>query len=224
MVAFLSERVWFPPTRLADWTGLLAAGGDLSVERLRLAYRSGIFPWYSPPEPILWYAPPERMVLLPERLHVGRTIEKWTRRGVYEIRFDTAFEQVMRRCGEVERPGQDGTWISEDMVEGYCALHRAGDAHSVEAWLDGRLVGGAYGVTQGRIFCGESMFSLEPNASKVAFTTLARALFEAGYQLIDCQIYTDHSASFGAVEIPREAFELRLRVALGGAPTCVWPG
>jgi leucyl/phenylalanyl-tRNA--protein transferase len=110
------------------------------------------------------------------------------------------------------------------MVEGYCALHRAGDAHCVEAWLDGRLVGGAYGVTQGRIFCGESMFSLEPNASKVAFTTLARALFETGYQLIDCQIYTDHSASFGAVEIPREAFELRLRVALGGVPTSVWPG
>jgi leucyl/phenylalanyl-tRNA--protein transferase len=195
-----------PPPELADPSGVVAVGGDLDEERLILAYRTGIFPWYSEGLPIYWHSPDPRFVLPCAELRVGRSLRKTIRRAPYDIRFDSAFDRVIRHCARVPRPGQDGTWITGEMIAAYESLHRAGWVHSVEAWQGDDLVGGAYGIRVGGVFCGESMFALAPDASKVAFVYLVRQLERWGVQLIDCQVYTEHLERFGAVEWPRRAF------------------
>ena len=186
--------------------GLLAVGGDLSPERLLLAYRSGIFPWYDESHPILWHSPDPRCVLPIERLHVGRTLRRTMAKGTYDIRFDTAFNQVIRACKDTPRPGQDGTWITREMERAYIKLFRLGYAHSVETWIGTELVGGLYGVSIGRVFFGESMFSWRPDASKVALVTLARRVERWGFRLIDAQVPTPHTVALGAEEWPRSRF------------------
>lgn len=211
----MSERfqnaTFFPPveTALTDPNGLLAMGGDLSVERLLDAYRHGIFPWFNPDEPILWWSPDPRMVLVPGAVRVTRSLAKRLRNGGFELRVDTAFRKVMRACA-APRAGESGTWISSVMVEAYSRLFEAGFAHSVETWRDGRLVGGLYGVAIGRMFYGESMFSREPDASKVALVRLAQQLQRWEFGLIDCQMETPHLASMGARTLPRADFTARL--------------
>jgi len=222
-VYLLDQRLIFPAPERADESGLLAIGGDLRPERLVLAYRTGVFPWYGDGQPILWHSPPWRMVLIPRELHVGRTLRKVIRRGDFEIRFDTDFAGVIDGCKRVERPGQDGTWITDDMRDAYVELHRRGHAHSAEAWAGGELVGGLYGVAAGGAFFGESMFSRRSNASKVVFATLVGALEALGYVLVDCQLYTGHLASFGADEWPRARFLRSLERALRVRPRQAWP-
>lgn len=195
-----------PPARSADSRGLVAVGGDLSPARLMDAYRRGIFPWYEEGLPILWHSPDPRFVLEPDKLHVGRSLRKALRASPYTLTMDGAFARVVAACAAVQRPDQDGTWITDDMIRAYCELHARGHAHSVEAWLAGELVGGLYGVHVGGLFCGESMFSLHPDASKIAFVHLAGQLARWGFALIDCQVHTDHLARFGAVEWPRARF------------------
>jgi leucyl/phenylalanyl-tRNA--protein transferase len=201
----------FPPVEkaLRHPNGLLAAGGDLSPERLLAAYRRGIFPWYSPGDPILWWCPDPRAVLFPGELHIGRTLRRTLRKRPYEVRADTAFAAVIARCS-APRPGQRGTWITDEMQQAYIRLHELGVAHSVESWRDGELVGGLYGVALGRMFFGESMFSLASDASKVAFVHLVRQLVAWEFPLIDCQMRTDLLASFGARDIPRAQFTRRV--------------
>ncbi|HET6981231.1 MAG TPA: leucyl/phenylalanyl-tRNA--protein transferase [Myxococcaceae bacterium] len=208
----------FPPPERADRSGLLAVGGDLSPARLLAGYRRGIFPWYSEGQPILWHSPDPRFVLLPGQLHRPKSLEKVLRRKVFELRADTAFSEVLTACAESPRPGQDGTWITPEMHAAYVELHRLGHAHSVEAWKDGALVGGLYGVALGRVFFGESMFARVPDASKAAFATIARALFDAGCLLIDCQVETEHLARFGAADIPRRRFLHLLGPAVQAGP------
>jgi leucyl/phenylalanyl-tRNA--protein transferase len=210
----LDERLLFPPPRLAEKSGLLAVGGDLQPERLVLAYASGIFPWYSDDAPILWHSPDPRMVLLSSEIHVGRSVAKAVRRGVYEVRLDTAFRAVIEACAETPRPGQGGTWLTPEMIDAYDELHRRGLAHSAEAWQDGELVGGLYGVSLGAAFFGESMFAAAPDASKVAFVTLTRALARWGIELLDCQVHTEHLARFGATLWPRPRYLAALEAAL----------
>ena len=211
----MSERLpsatFFPPveTALAEPNGLLAMGGDLSVERLLAAYRHGIFPWFNPGEPILWWSPDPRMVLVPGEIRVTRSLAKRMRNAGFEVRLDTAFVEVMRACA-APREGAGGTWISPAMVAAYTRLFDAGYAHSVETWHAGRLVGGLYGVAIGRMFYGESMFSREPDASKVALVRLARQLQHWNFGLIDCQMETPHLASLGAHTMPRAEFTARL--------------
>lgn len=196
----------FPHPSLAEDDGLLGVGGDLDPRRLLLAYANGIFPWYSEGQPILWFSPDPRFVLFPEELHVGRSLRKRVKRGDYEITLDTDFAGVIQQCKQADRPGQRGTWITRDMQEAYLQLHLQGHAHSAEAWRDGELVGGLYGVGLGDLFSGESMFALEPDASKVAFVWLTRQLQAWGFRLVDCQVRTDHLARFGARHIPRERY------------------
>lgn len=218
----LDQRLVFPPPHLADDNGILAVGGDLSPERLLLAYSAGIFPWYSEDLPIIWHSPDPRMVLTPATLHVGRSLGKAMRRRPYDIRLDTAFVRVIDACASVPREGQDGTWITDEMRDAYIELHRQGIAHSAEAWRDGELVGGLYGVSLGGAFFGESMFAHAPDASKIAFVTLVQQLEAWNIRLIDCQVYTEHLARFGAEEWPREQFLDALRRALD-QPTRVGP-
>ena len=202
----LDKRIIFPPVHLAIEGGILAIGGDLEPERLLLAYRSGIFPWYSGDEPIIWWSPDPRFVLFPDELKVSRSMRKILASGVFEITFDRAFPDVIRKCGRAKRPGQRGTWITEEMREAYTEMHRLGYAHSVEAWRDGKLAGGLYGLSLGSCFFGESMFAEVSNASKAAFITLVRALEEKGCAMIDSQVYTAHMESLGATDIPREEY------------------
>ena len=211
----LDEQLVFPPPSHAE-DGLLAVGGDLSVERLLLAYRSGIFPWFNEGDPILWHSPDPRTVLTPESLHVSRRLARTLRQRVFDIRFDTAFEQVLESCAATPRPGQDGTWITRGMVDAYIELNRAGYAHSVECWRDGALVGGLYGVSIGACFFGESMFSWRPDASKVALVQLVEFGQAHGIDLFDCQMETPHLLTMGAYNISRAAFigMLRKRVAV----------
>ncbi len=209
----LVEQVPFPNPRHAQDDGLLAYGGDLVPERLLAAYAQGIFPWYSE-EPILWFSPNPRMLLRPADLAVHRSLAKNLRRHRYEVRFDTDFEAVIQSCASVPRPGQDGTWITPDMVQAYCALHELGFAHSAEAWQSGELVGGVYGVSLGAAFFGESMFARRSDASKVAFVYLVRQIEEWGFQFLDCQVYSDHLSSLGARELGRDAFLAALQTAL----------
>ena len=204
----------FPDPALADPDGLLAVGGDLAPERLLAAYRAGIFPWYEAGSPILWWSPDPRMVLLPGELHVARSLRRALRAGRFEVRADTAFARVVRRCAEVARPGQRGTWITAEMIEAYARLHRLGLAHSVEAWAGRDLAGGLYGVSIGGAFFGESMFADRPDASKVAFVTLVEWLRARGFDLVDAQVETAHLRRFGAREIPRREFLSRLARSL----------
>ena len=223
-IYLLSEELLFPDPSKADPSGILAVGGDLSAERLLLAYSLGIFPWYDErAAPILWHSPEWRMVLWPRELHVGRSLRRSLRRDRFEVRFDTAFEAVVDRCAEVPRPGQEGTWLNEDMRRAYLELHRRGHAHCAEAWVEGRLVGGLYGVAMGTAFFGESKFALEPDASKVAFVHTVRALEALGYLMVDCQVHTEHLSSLGAKEIPRRDFLGALAGALARRPREVWP-
>ncbi|RYF91864.1 MAG: leucyl/phenylalanyl-tRNA--protein transferase [Chitinophagaceae bacterium] len=205
----LDNTLVFPPVHLSEPDGLLAIGGDLSRERLLLAYRMGIFPWYEGDE-ILWWSPDPRFVLFPEELKVSKTMKSLMRKGVFEFRINTAFEQVIAQCKTVSRRGQDGTWISDEVKQAYTGLHVDGYAHSAETWLDGKLVGGLYGIRLGNIFFGESMFSLVSNASKFAFISYVEFLRSEGVTMIDCQVYTPHLESLGAKMIPRSDFIARL--------------
>jgi leucyl/phenylalanyl-tRNA---protein transferase len=207
MIPWLEDDEAFPPVQraLTEPNGLLAAGGDLSVERLLRAYRRGIFPWYSEGQPVLWWSPDPRMVLPPRQIAISRLLRKRLRRRDCETRADTAFVEVVNACAE-PRDGQAGTWITQEMASAYAALHRAGYAHSVETWIGGELVGGLYGVAIGRMFFGESMFSKASDASKIALAHLARQLERWDFGLIDCQMSTPHLASLGAREIPRAEF------------------
>jgi leucyl/phenylalanyl-tRNA--protein transferase len=209
----------FPDPELAEPDGLLAVGGDLSPERLLRAYAEGIFPWYSDDTPVLWWSPEPRMILLPEELHVPRSLHRTMRSGRYRIRSDTAFGAVIRRCAEKDRPDQDGTWITGEMVEAYERLHALGHAHSFEAWDDDGLAGGFYGVSLGAAFFGESMYADRPDASKAAFATAVAWMHARGFELVDCQVDTEHLRRFGAREIPRAEFLARLRNALATAGT-----
>lgn len=190
---------------MRDPNGLLAAGGDLSPQRLLDAYVRGIFPWFGDDDPLLWWSPDPRMVLFLDELHVTRSLRRVIRSNRFEVRFDTAFRDVMLACSE-PRPDQDGTWITPAMVEAYTSLWRLGYAHSIESWADGELVGGLYGVAIGRMFYGESMFTRRSDASKVALVGTVQQLSRWGFHLIDCQMPTDHLASMGAREIPRQEF------------------
>jgi len=204
----LDDRLLFPAPELAEPDGLLAVGGDLSPERLLLAYASGIFPWpwYGEGLPILWHSPDPRMVLVSAELQVARSLRRTMRRGAFEIRTDTAFAEVIAACAATPRPGQESTWITADMRAAYVELHRRGVAHSAEAWQDGALVGGLYGVSLGAAFFGESMFARAADASKVAFVTLVEQLARWGIDLVDCQVPTAHLARFGARPWPRARF------------------
>jgi leucyl/phenylalanyl-tRNA--protein transferase len=220
-VFLLDDRLAFPPPEAAE-DGLLAVGGDLQPERLLLAYSQGIFPWYSRGQPILWHSPDPRMVLPADQIHVPRSLRKTLRKGLYRVTLDTAFRDVIGACASARRPGQRGTWITPAMKEAYVTLHRMGYAHSVEAWRDGRLAGGLYGVSLGAAFFGESMFARAPDASKVAFAGVVEQLRRWGITLIDCQVYTDHLARFGAMEWPRRDYLAALRRALA-RPTRMGP-
>lgn len=201
----LDNHLVFPPVELAEPDGLLAVGGDLSVERLLLAYRSGIFPWYEG-DHILWWSPDPRFVLYPSKLQVSKSMQQLVRKQTFRFTVNTAFDEVISSCRSIGRKGQDGTWITPAVREAYIALHRLGIAHSAEAWQGEELVGGLYGVRVGNVFCGESMFSKVSNASKFAFIEYVRQLEQSGVQLIDCQVYTEHLASLGAEMIPRKEF------------------
>ncbi len=211
MIHWLQSDEPFPPVHsaLAEPNGLLAAGGDLSAERLIEAYRQGIFPWFSDGEPILWWSPDPRMVLVPAEIKVTRSLAKVLRNRVFEVRADSAFREVMQACAE-PRANQRGTWISDSMIGAYHALHRRGIAHSIETWIDGELAGGLYGVAIGRMFYGESMFTRAPDASKIALVHLARQLQRWGFELIDCQMHTAHLERMGGREVPRAAFMRKL--------------
>lgn len=203
---FLTKDLYFPPVDESSYEGILAVGGDLSVERLLLAYSNGIFPWFNENEPILWWAPPERMVVSPQLYKVSKSIRNLRNQNKFKVTFNQNFNEVIRGCQQIERPGQDGTWLSDDFVESYTKLYEMGIAKSVEVWQNDELVGGLYGVDLGHIFCGESMFSIIPNASKIAFVTLIERLKESNYKLLDCQVHNDHLEKLGAFEISRETF------------------
>ncbi|MFY8214917.1 MAG: leucyl/phenylalanyl-tRNA--protein transferase, partial [Flavobacterium sp.] len=186
---FLTKALYFPPVEEASLEGVLAVGGDLSVPRLLLAYQNGIFPWFNEDEPILWWAPPQRMVVAPAIYKVPKSLRNTVNQHKFQITFNQQFEQVIRNCQQIERTGQFGTWITEDIISSYCELHALGHAKSVEVWQEGVLVGGLYGVDLGHVFCGESMFSKVSNASKVGFVWLVNYLKENNYRLLDCQVY-----------------------------------
>ena len=212
MLPWLSRDTPFPPVEgaLSSPNGLLAAGADLSPERLLDAYARGIFPWFSETDPILWWSPDPRMVLFPDELKVSRSLAKTLRNKAYEVRVDTAFQTVMESCSRAPRKGQAGTWINPHMIAAYTRLHQAGHAHSFETWIDGQLMGGLYGVAIGGAFFGESMFARAADASKIAFAHLVRQLQEWRFGMIDCQMTTPHLASLGAREVPRREFSARL--------------
>lgn len=211
------DETGFPPVEYATPDGLLAIGGALSTERLLSAYRQGIFPWYSEDQPVLWWSPDPRAVLYPSEVRITRSLQKTLRQVKFSVTFDRCFEQVMRECAAPRRQRPDeGTWITPDMLAAYTRLHELGYAHSVEVWQDRQLVGGLYGVALGRAFFGESMFSRERDASKVALVTLCRQLDVWGFTLIDCQVESEHLASLGAVSIPRARFLEQIRQALAG--------
>lgn len=205
-IYFLTEKLEFPPVQAAGPEGLLAVGGDLSPERLLLAYANGIFPWFSEGYSILWWSPDPRMVLFPAEVRISKSMEQVFRSKRFTVTQNTNFELVLKQCAEIERDGHHGTWITQEMREAYLRLHQMGYAKSFEVWEGESLVGGLYGVDLGHVFCGESMFSAVSNASKVAFIELARVLQKKNYKCIDCQMYTPHLESLGARQIPREHF------------------
>ena len=203
MIFRLDKRIAFPDPSLAEEDGLLAVGGDLSTNRLLLAYHNGIFPWYNDDTPILWYSPHERFVLFPEELKISKSTKQVLRANRFRVTYDQCFAEVISACSTANRKDQPGTWITDDMKNAYICLHKEGNAHSVEVWEDEKLVGGLYGVAVGNVFCGESMFSKVSNASKVALINLCNT---GNYKLIDCQVYTRHLESMGARMISREEY------------------
>ncbi|MGC1515331.1 MAG: leucyl/phenylalanyl-tRNA--protein transferase [Maribacter sp.] len=203
---FLMDDLVFPPVDAANSDGLLAVGGDLSPERLLLAYEKGIFPWFNTDSLILWWSPDPRMVLFPDRIKISKSMRKILRNDQFKLTVNTCFKEVLEHCSTVEREGQNGTWITEDMKLAYLKLHARGIAKSYEVWENEQLVGGLYGVDLGHVFCGESMFSLTSNASKFALIKLAQNLDQQHYRLIDCQLHTDHLERMGAQEISRDMF------------------
>ena len=202
----LSERLDFPPAWLARSDGLLCIGGDLSAQRILLAYEKGIFPWFSENEPILWWSPDPRLVLFPENIKVSRSLKKTIKKNTFHLTMDHAFEETILSCAKPRRKEYAGTWLVEEMIEAYIQLHKLGYAHSIETWKDDRLVGGLYGICLGGIFFGESMFSFEDDASKTALTALASHLEQHRFDLIDCQVTTNHLLSMGATEISRNTY------------------
>jgi leucyl/phenylalanyl-tRNA---protein transferase len=212
-----SAPPYFPDNLRPDAYGLVAVGGDLSEPVVLEAYSRGIFPWYNQP-PLMWYSPDPRMVLYPDDYHVPERLGRIIRQEKFGVAFDRDFDAVIGGCAAVPRPRQEGTWITEDFVEAYTGLHRSGYAHCVTVYSDGQVAGGLYGLSIGRVFCGESMFSLEPNASKVAFSWLMRFVTEKDFAFVDCQAPTRHLASLGAVQVPRRRFLSELAVAVA-APT-----
>ena len=217
----LVDEPIFPPPEYADPSGLLAVGGDLSKERLLAAYRLGIFPWYSEDQPILWWSPDPRLVLDLKDFKISRSLRKTLKRGIFQVTFDHAFEEVIRACAVVPREAQNGTWITDEMEKAYIKLHGLGYAHSVESWFGGKLAGGLYGVSVGKCFFGESMFHLKTDASKVALATLVEKLKSWDFHFIDSQMTTEHMLSLGAKELPRRIFLKRLQLALR-YPTKRW--
>jgi leucyl/phenylalanyl-tRNA---protein transferase len=210
----LSEELIFPPVHLATPEGLLAVGGDLSPDRLLLAYKMGIFPWYCQGDPILWWSPDPRMVLYPEEINISRSLKKMIRQEKYQVTTDRDFEQVISACAKVRQDAGEGTWITREMVRAYCRLNQQGYAHSVESWHQGTLVGGLYGICLGSSFFGESMFSTMADASKVALVYLTRLSIQNDINLIDCQLPNDHLMRLGAREISRKEFIKQLRRSL----------
>jgi leucyl/phenylalanyl-tRNA--protein transferase len=217
-IYLLTDALSFPPPQGASEEGIVAVGGDLSVPRLLLAYRQGIFPWPVAEMPLLWFSPDPRWVLLPGRVHLSRSLRRRLRQEPYQVTADRVFPEVIRECAEIPRPHQDGTWITDEVRRAYVELHRAGYAHSVEAWREGRLVGGLYGVSVGRAFFGESMFTRLPDASKIALVTLLGNLAAWNFAFLDCQIESEHVVRLGAVPWPRTRFLRVLREAVA-APT-----
>lgn len=207
----LNNQLYFPDPSDADAEGLIAIGGDLSVERLLLAYQMGIFPWYNEDEPILWWSPDPRCVLFPDKLKISKSMKPVINQGKYRFTMNRAFENVITQCKTIERKDGLGTWINQDVINAYTQLFHKGVALSAEAWCDGQLVGGLYGVRIGSVFFGESMFSLMPNASKFAFINIVQRLQKEGLQLIDCQIKSDHLMSLGAELMPRSTFSAMLK-------------
>mgnify|MGYP000052608782 CR=1 FL=1 len=207
-MVLLTDKISFPNHSEADGDGLLAIGGDLSTERLKHAYSTGIFPWFNADEPLLWWSPDPRMVLIPKELRISKSMKTILKREYFQITFNKAFKQVIHNCAHTKRKGQDDTWITKDMTEAYTKLHDLGIATSVEVWQDNCLVGGLYGIDlkDKKVFCGESMFSKVSNASKAAFITLVESLKIKDYKLIDCQVHNNHLESLGAKEIPRKDF------------------
>ena len=203
---YLSKELVFPPVSQANADGILAVGGDLSPERLQLAYNSGIFPWFEEGEPSIWWSPNPRMVLFLDELIISESMRNIINRNIFKVTYSQNFREVILNCQKIKRDGQNGTWITNDMIEAYCKLNELGIAKSVEVWQDRELVGGLYGVDLGNIFCGESMFSTVSNASKVAFIALVSQLKAANYKLLDCQVYNPHLESLGCREIDREQF------------------
>ena len=203
---FLTKELFFPPVEEANSEGVLAVGGDLSSERLLLAYKNGIFPWFNPGEPILWWAPKSRMVLYFEDLIVSKSMRNVLNQNKFKVTFNQDFRAVITNCSSIQREGQRGTWISQEMIDAYCKLNELGIAKSVEVWQNNQLVGGLYGIDLGTVFCGESMFSKVSNASKVAFITLAKHLKKENFKLLDCQVYNEHLESLGCKEIDRVVF------------------
>ena len=211
-VAALGDDTPFPPisNALTEPNGLLAIGGNLSSERLLTAYRSGIFPWFGKGEPVLWWSPNPRMVLFPQDFKVSKSLAKRLKKNDFEVRFNTHFRQVMEACANTNRPDQDGTWITSDIIDAYCELHQLGYAHSTETWIDNTLVGGLYGVMINKMFYGESMFHHATDASKIAFAHMVDYLKDKDVGMIDCQMNTKHLASLGAQEISRAKFIAKL--------------
>jgi leucyl/phenylalanyl-tRNA--protein transferase len=207
MYKTLTNKIYFPDVNLVDEHGILAMGGDLSTERLLLAYRSGIFPWYNKGEPIVWYSPKNRMVLFPNEIKISKSMRKVLSKKEFSVTFNTNFEFVINACKQIRRKDQDGTWITDEMHQAYLNLHHLGYAKSIEVWKDNKIVGGLYGIDLGGVFCGESMFSSVSNASKVAFISLAKM----DYKLIDCQVYNTHLASLGAREVSKNKFNSLLK-------------
>lgn len=203
---FLSKDLFFPPVQEASSEGILAFGGDLSPERLLLAYRNGIFPWFEEDQPIIWWSPNPRMVLFLDELIISKSMRNILNRKTFRVTFNQNFRDVISHCQKIKRDGQNGTWITNDMIEAYCKLNELGIAKSVEVWQNNQLVGGLYGIDLGHVFCGESMFSIVSNASKVAFIALVKLLEESNYKLLDCQVYNEHLESLGCREIDRVDF------------------
>ncbi len=213
LIPYLDEEIWFPPTReaLDEPNGLLAAGGDLNPQRVLEAYKRGIFPWFEEGQPILWWSPAPRTILIPDEIHISRSLRKVLKRKPYRVSMDTAFEEVIAACA-APRDYSEDTWITTDMEDTYCQLYKEGYAHSVECWHGDTLVGGLYGIAIGKVFFGESMFSHADNASKIALVYLCGQLKSWGFRVIDCQMHTQHLASLGAKDVTRKQFERELPI------------